>query len=53
MIKFGIILVLLVSWLFATMTKVNDKANSTAAFIWKSIFYWVAVAVAYSLGAMH
>ena len=53
MIKIGYVVVLLVLWLFSTMTKVNDKANSIAAFIWKSVFFWAAMIVAYSLGSMH
>lgn len=53
MIKFSFILVLLVCWVFGTMVKVNDKSQSIGAFVVKSIFFWAAVAVAYSLGVMH
>lgn len=52
MIKFGIFLALLVCWFFGTMLKVNEKADSKAAFIWKSVFFWTAVGIAYSLGSM-
>lgn len=53
MIKLGCVLVLLVLWFFATMLQVNDKSQSGTAFLWKSIFFWVAIGVAYSLGSMH
>ena len=53
MIKFGEILCLLILWIFSTMTKVNESSNSFPAFIWKSIFFWAAIVIAYSLGGMH
>jgi hypothetical protein len=53
MIKFGCILVLLVLWLFATMLQVNNKSQNGTAFFWKSVFFWIAIGVAYSLGSMH
>jgi hypothetical protein len=53
MIELGIILVLLVCWILATITEVNKSQNSLAAFFVKSIFYWVAIGVAYAFGAMN
>lgn len=50
MIKIGFALVLLVLWFFSTMLKVNNSTDSGTAFIWKSIFFWVAIGVAFSLG---
>lgn len=52
MVKFGFILVLLFCWFFATMLRVNEKSNNLAAFIWKSLFFWAAIAISYSLGQM-
>jgi hypothetical protein len=53
MIELGIILVLLVCWVFSTVTEVNKSQNSLAAFWVKSIFYWVAIGVAYAFGSMN
>lgn len=50
--KFGLIIALIVLWLFSTMSKVNDKANSPAAIVVKSIFFWAAICIAYSLGRL-
>jgi hypothetical protein len=55
MIKFGCILVLLVLWFLAisTWTINNDNGKSFTAFVIKSIFFWIAIVIAYSLGSMH
>lgn len=53
MVKFAIVLMLIVCWFFGTMTKVNEKSDSLGAFVVKSIFFWIAIALAYSLGTMH
>ena len=53
MIKFGCVLVLLVLWIFATMTQVNNKSDGRAVFLWRALFYWVAIGVAYSIGGMN
>jgi hypothetical protein len=50
--KIGLIIALLALWLFATMTQINDKGNSMAAFFWKSVFFWAAISIAYTLGGM-
>lgn len=47
------ILTLLVLSFFATMIQVNNKSNDLPAFIVKSIFFWIAMAIAYSLGGMN
>lgn len=54
MIKLGCILVLLVLWFLAisTWTVNNDNGKSSTAFYIKSVFFWVAIAIAYSLGSM-
>ena len=41
---------LLITWLFSTALVVNGKHNSETAFIIKSIFFWIAVIIAYSIG---
>lgn len=55
MIKFGCILVLLVLWFLAisSWTINNDNGKSLTAFFIKSVLFWVAIAIAYSLGSMH
>lgn len=53
MIKVGIFLCLLVLWVFATMTTVNESGQSKEAFIAKSIFYWLSIGIAIGLGSMH
>lgn len=53
MIKFGFVLVLFVLWFFATMLKINNKESSGAEFIARSIFFWVAIGIAFALGQMN
>lgn len=53
MTKVALIIVLLICsilcWLFATTARVNNEHNKTA-FIIKSIFYWLAITIAFSIG---
>ena len=48
LLTFGI-LVLIVTWLFATATTINGEHNRTAFKI-KSLFYWMAVISSFCLG---
>jgi len=43
------VVIAVVCWLFGTSTVVNGK-NTKATFIIKSVFYWVAVALAFEVG---
>lgn len=43
------IVIAIVCWIFGTSTTVNGK-NSRVAFRIKSVFYWVAVALAFGVG---
>lgn len=52
MIKVGFAFVLLILWFFATMLKVNNSTDSGAAFSWKSVFFWMAICIAFALGQM-
>ncbi len=43
------LVIAIVCWIFGTSTTVNGE-NTKAAFIIKSVFYWIAVALAFGVG---
>ena len=43
------IVIAIVCWIFGTSITVNGE-NTRVAFIIKSVFYWVAVALAFGVG---
>lgn len=55
MAKIGLIIFLFLCWLFATKftVTVNGVNDEHKAWVAKSIFYWIAVIMAYSLGTIH
>lgn len=43
------IVIAVMSWIFATSVTVDGK-NTKDAFIVKTVFYWIAVVLAFSIG---
>ena len=47
---FMLIIVSVIFWVFNVYLTVNDKRDSKPAFVWKSIFYWIAVVFSFIVG---
>lgn len=47
---FMLIIVSAIFWVFNIYLAVNGKIDSKPAFVWKSIFYWIAVLFSFIVG---